>query len=237
MDISRLKHMAQYDAEARAELERYQLRSGQISISPEGHRLEPHHARQFIFAGKALFTIANRESGKRFTFKIKQSKRTTENFWVSVLTGADNESSYSTLGFAKYQGDIRSSDFQHTAKEINPDALSAKSWRWFYWMLKEYHNFPENFEIWHEGRCGRCGKALTVPTSIRIGFGPDCAELLGLGHEFYWTAILKNGQKHTLQGASEHEARRNLRDILGCGRLPNGTRFIRDGGEDEQEST
>jgi hypothetical protein len=34
--------------------------------------------------------------------------------------------------------------------------------------------------VWHEGRCGRCGRKLTVPESIESGFGPECASILGL---------------------------------------------------------
>src|ERR1700675_3055956 len=30
------------------------------------------------------------------------------------------------------------------------------------------------------GKCGRCGKPLTVPESIASGFGPDCREMMGM---------------------------------------------------------
>ena len=36
------------------------------------------------------------------------------------------------------------------------------------------------FEFRHEGRCGRCGRALTVPESIDTGFGPHCAAEMGV---------------------------------------------------------
>ena len=31
---------------------------------------------------------------------------------------------------------------------------------------------------WHEGRCGRCGRKLTVPESIEAGYGPECINLV-----------------------------------------------------------
>lgn len=34
--------------------------------------------------------------------------------------------------------------------------------------------------IWHTGRCGKCGKALKLPVSIATGFGPECADVLGI---------------------------------------------------------
>jgi hypothetical protein len=39
-----------------------------------------------------------------------------------------------------------------------------------------------NLEIWHEGRCGRCGRKLTVPESIHNGYGPECIHLIGSHH-------------------------------------------------------
>jgi hypothetical protein len=35
-------------------------------------------------------------------------------------------------------------------------------------------------EVWHEGRCAKCGLKLTVPQSIMTGFGPTCAKKLGI---------------------------------------------------------
>jgi hypothetical protein len=34
---------------------------------------------------------------------------------------------------------------------------------------------PAGVEVWHEGHCMRCGRALTVPESISTGLGPVCA--------------------------------------------------------------
>lgn len=36
----------------------------------------------------------------------------------------------------------------------------------------------DRVEVWHEGSCGRCGRKLTVPSSIETGLGPECAELV-----------------------------------------------------------
>ena len=33
-------------------------------------------------------------------------------------------------------------------------------------------------EIWHEGKCGKCGRPLTVPSSIENGLGPSCLKKL-----------------------------------------------------------
>jgi hypothetical protein len=34
---------------------------------------------------------------------------------------------------------------------------------------------PEGYKVQHAGRCGRCARTLTVPSSIELGLGPECA--------------------------------------------------------------
>jgi hypothetical protein len=38
------------------------------------------------------------------------------------------------------------------------------------------NKLPEFVEVWHEGKCGKCGRALTVPSSILTGIGPECSK-------------------------------------------------------------
>jgi hypothetical protein len=40
------------------------------------------------------------------------------------------------------------------------------------------NNLPNFIEIWHEGRCGKCGRTLTVPDSIANGLGPECIKTI-----------------------------------------------------------
>ena len=61
--------------------------------------------------------------------------------------------------------------------KIGEDADSAKAWRWFDANLQA-GRVPEQLEVWHEGRCGRCGRALTVPESIERGIGPECVGII-----------------------------------------------------------
>jgi len=41
-----------------------------------GHKLDNKEALKFIFAGKSLVTFVNTNTGNRFTFKVKQAKKT-----------------------------------------------------------------------------------------------------------------------------------------------------------------
>jgi hypothetical protein len=57
--------------------------------------------------------------------------------------------------------------------DISRDAPSARAFDWT-WRHIARGIMPDALEIWHEGRCGRCARRLTVPESIAQGFGPEC---------------------------------------------------------------
>ena len=126
-------------------------------------------ARQFILAGKATITLVSKKTETRFTYRINASKDGGVNF-VSLLTGSDNENSYSYFGYIR-----RGVFFGGGAKaKVSKEAPGAVAFAWA-WMRLSKDILPETLEVWHEGRCGRCGRKLTVPSSIASGIGPECA--------------------------------------------------------------
>jgi len=66
-----------------------------------------------------------------------------------------------------------------TTSAIPHDDVRARGFAWF-WANLTRDTFPANFEFWHEGRCAACARRLTVPESVATGFGPDCADRLGV---------------------------------------------------------
>jgi hypothetical protein len=90
-------------------------------------------------------------------------------WFVNLLTGPDNISNYT------YMGTIHRGVFKATTKSKHPDSTSFKAFHWFWNKLTmhELDKFPQ-FAFYHEGRCGRCGRRLTVPESIESGYGPEC---------------------------------------------------------------
>lgn len=149
-------------------------------MSFEGRLTDPEAIRKFALAGNARLTLVSERTGVRFTFKVRQAldDRTQQpkEFWfVSLLNGSDNESDFAYLGTVD-----RDWNYGHGRKSrIGPDAPSAKAFNWL-WRHIRLGQMPKQTEVWHEGRCGRCARPLTVPASIETGFGPDCAEKLGL---------------------------------------------------------
>jgi hypothetical protein len=126
--------------------------------------------RQFALGGNATFTAVSKKTGARFTFKVcKPSKE--KPFFVSVLTGQDNENDFTFLGTifdgGKYVKGRRSSIL-----ESAPSAVA------FEFVWNRSYDLPEGVEIFHEGKCCCCGRKLTVPESIASGVGPECAKKL-----------------------------------------------------------
>jgi hypothetical protein len=114
-----------------------------------GHQLATDQVGPFALAGDALFTIRNTKTGNRLTFRIEACKDKAGLYFVSVLTGPENTHSYTYLGL------IRGSHYAHGRKSrIKEDAQSAQAFAWFWTHLTR---LPACVEVFHEGRCGRCG--------------------------------------------------------------------------------
>lgn len=128
-----------------------------------------NQALTFLLAGGATLTLVSHKTGARFTYKVVQPKEGSPHF-VSLLTGTDNEGDYQYLG-AIFEGRV----FRHTFKSrISPEAPSHRAFAWTFSHLLA-GRIPDQVEIWHQGKCGCCGRKLTVPESIASGIGPYCA--------------------------------------------------------------
>lgn len=125
---------------------------------------------KFMFGGNATFTVVSKGSGTRYTFKVRQPKPDTPHF-VKVLTGSDNENDYAFLGTI-----FDRSTYKHSRKSsISETAPSARAFEWLFKHLAD-PALESKVDVHHEGRCCRCGRKLTVPSSIESGIGPECAK-------------------------------------------------------------
>lgn len=128
----------------------------------------------FVFAGKAILTIVNTKTRKRFTFKVKKFKDKDNLWFVYVLSGSDNTKDYSFIGSVRYISIFNSFKYKYSKKSrINNSSQSIKVFDWFLITLNA-NKLPEYIKLYHIGRCGRCNRELTVPKSIEQGFGPKC---------------------------------------------------------------
>jgi hypothetical protein len=129
--------------------------------------LATDHIKDFVTAGRARFTLLNTQTGNRFTYRVS-TNRDASTYFVHLLSGPDNESDYRYLGFIKH------GNYIHGGRKTNI-GISAQGAQVFAWFWRNLGKLPAQVEVHHEGRCGRCGRALTVPESISIGLGPECA--------------------------------------------------------------
>lgn len=147
---------------------------------------------QFFTGGNCTFTVKVPEvfasqhgCNLHYTFKITQSEP-SERYpnpahFVKLLTGSDNATDYSYLGMLNpVTGQVRL-----TVKSCcGETAWAVRIVRRVLAQVFEGEGMQAviaaGWDVHHEGKCGRCGRALTVPESIEIGIGPDCAEQMGI---------------------------------------------------------
>ena len=140
----------------------------------QGRLLEAADAVAFMQAGNATLTLVSKPTGSRYTYHIrsKPDRSGRPAIWfVRVMFGPDNETDFAYLGF------IKPNQIYHWAYGKTPIKEDDKRNRAFAWAWRALAagRMPDDLEIWHEGRCGRCGRKLTVPESIASGIGPECA--------------------------------------------------------------
>ena len=124
--------------------------------------------RQFILGGHAVFTVAGPNG--HYTYKVRRP--TPEHpYFASLLTGPNNTTDYTYLGVVG-DADLR---VHTTRRSAWPnDAVPVRVLAWALAHVEQARPFPAGYTLHHEGRCARCGRALTTPESVERGFGPEC---------------------------------------------------------------
>jgi hypothetical protein len=147
--------------------------------SHEGAILLQDHLK-FFLAGKAFFTLRSKKTGTRYTYRIIRATEKDDptkklDLWfISFLTGPDNWANYTYIGAVRPQPKPNTYTFSTTkASRLPAEAPPCVAIDYAFNCLAQMNHIP-GVEVWHSGRCGRCGRMLTVPESIASGFGPEC---------------------------------------------------------------
>jgi len=140
------------------------------------HEMTAGAAKTFMTAGNATFTLESVSTGVRYTYKVKAAKPnpdypgTEPMYFVSVLTGPDNTSDYT------YIGKVQREKFSLTkASKMGPESGPVKAFAWTLAKLAAGESVEGKVKVYHLNHCGRCGRELTVPSSVEAGIGPECA--------------------------------------------------------------
>lgn len=142
-------------------------------------------SKEFVLAGKATFTLEipadfaeKNGTPAHYTFRVNHkeaSMRFPETWFVALLSGPDNTSDYTYMGMLRPDtGAVsmtRKSAYPATAMPVRllERTLSRV------WAGEGDKIEAAGFKLHHEGKCCRCGRKLTVPSSIESGIGPECA--------------------------------------------------------------
>lgn len=128
----------------------------------------------FVTSGNAYFTLRSTPTSTRYTYQVAAPRgvRGGRILFVRVLFGPDNSNDY------RYLGVIEGGRYRRTRSSTLPESDARQvAFGWMHSHLMR-GQLPPQAEIWHEGRCGRCGRRLTVPESVARGLGPECAEMV-----------------------------------------------------------
>lgn len=125
----------------------------------------PHEkAIDFILGGKAFVTFQNPITGNRFTYKVTKHKL-DDIYFVNALTNPDTY---------QFIGTIKNYCFRYSKKSnLKSDAKSVIVFDYVLHHLGMMMLNP-SIEIFHDGKCGKCGRQLTDPVSVETGLGPYC---------------------------------------------------------------
>lgn len=145
---------------------------------PASHPItDPAAALDFALAGDARLTLVSTKTGVRYTYRITAADVAGGSkpsiYFVSVMYGPSNADDF------VYMGVIRAANmaFGTTNKsKVGPDDVRYKAFAWAWANLAREHRIRPELEVWHEGRCGRCHRLLTVPESVASGMGPECSK-------------------------------------------------------------
>jgi len=147
-----------------------------MELNREGvYKLESiENIKAFIFAGKATLTLESKRTGTWFTYKIKKANKEEDSpYFVSVLTGMNNDSAYTYMATIFNNNGVNVLRLTKHSK-IGEKAISYKAFSFFFSLINK-NKLHKEINIYHRGVCGRCGRLLTVPESLINGLGPFCS--------------------------------------------------------------
>lgn len=138
--------------------------------------------RNYMFAGKAEFTLQSNVTGKHYTYRIL-SKNNDHEYpikFLYVLSGSNNDDDWSYAGTTRMLKVHPSHNvtFNTTPKsKFNFKSPAITAFLWFIRQLNK-NEMSADVSFLHSGKCSACGRKLTTPESIRTGLGPVCRSKL-----------------------------------------------------------
>lgn len=121
-------------------------------------RIPLQHAEQFILSGSAYFFFHNSCTNNKERYYVKEKSDSL--YYVYAYSNRE------------YLGHIKFRKF-YPAKSVSGRSIEAFEW---VWERITRLILPPIIHVYHEGRCGVCGRPLRDPESVLRGIGPKCRE-------------------------------------------------------------
>jgi len=133
--------------------------------------------RSFMFQGKALFVLENKEKGTYITFRVRTPKKRRDQpesyrfFDIEANTQEEGKTGLKYLG----RMDRKYKRFKQSGYVSN-DHTGIKTLNWLmeHWTELERFENEGKLGMYHLGICCKCSLPLTVDESIGNGMGPHC---------------------------------------------------------------
>ncbi len=135
------------------------------------YRIPTKSVRGYILGGNATFVLLNTGTGNKLRYRVRNIKE--------VYPKAESKDIFFVDTYVKRTwvrvGSILSRKVFRlaSASKFSVHATEFNTFKWF-WSMLFWKTVPPALELWHEGRCGKCGQPLHDPKSIERGFGPSC---------------------------------------------------------------
>lgn len=134
-------------------------------LLPMDHRVDDIEAmKRYLLAGNAKFTLRSQKTGNHLTYKVRRGEQ-RDVWWVNRLAEG-----YEYIGMIDRYGVFR------WTSSVPMDlryCQHAKVFTWF-WAGINKGSLSGHLQFYHMGKCGKCGRDLTDPLSIKLGLGPEC---------------------------------------------------------------
>ena len=143
-----------------------------------------------ILSGRARITVTNPATGQWVKIHMRQRKdrntgQPSNCFFLSLTLLGDGEQG------SKYVGAY----FADSGRFKLHGSATARERQIAEFLIRAIRR-PEllaTAEIEHAGQCLHCGRTLTVPESIRSGYGPECFSKLNGGADPWWRNLSSLG--------------------------------------------
>ena len=137
---------------------------------------------RFILAGRAILSVVSKKTGLKLTYYISKPKSGNRVRWVSVREDRLDGQGWGYVGFiimepkknTPYDGPHPFLWGGANKSAFTKGDRRVQGWDWLWRHLCNGGDISDKVDMFHTGMCGRCGRKLVEPSSLRVGLGPVC---------------------------------------------------------------